>query len=215
MEYYDKAVAADPTNSKARYGYVSAYLKSTGLNIIEFAKSAGNQKTIASATVGLVSPAPARAYYLIDDRTKPFGVDMKKFEGLAIVLVNYLDPIAKGQCDGKITATDAEINLNLAFAYLLRGIFLIIDPPDGNSGSIQYNVYYKDSGSYVIWSYQTNAELPTSAALAKKADAISYLDTAIARLDTAIANSIAKTSTSWTDVRKALADIRTTINSYN
>ena len=215
MEYYDKIVGSEPGNSKARYGYVKAYVKSTGLNIIDFAKNAGNQKTLADLTPGLISKAPARAYYLIDDRTKPYGIEMKKFEDLAIVLVKYLDPVALGKCDGVIDAGDPEVNLNLAFAYLLRGIFLIVDPPDGNSGSIQYNVYYKDDGTYVLWSYATNGELPTTAALSKKADALAALDTAIARLNTAITNSLSKDATSWTDVRNVLRDIRSKIATYS
>lgn len=215
MEYYQKAIDADPANSKARYGYVNAYVKNSGLNIIEFAKSAGNQKTIASAVPGLTSNVvSAGGSFLIDDRTKPFGIDMKKFEDLAIVLVDKLDPIATGKCDGKVPATDPEVNLNLAFGYLLRGLFLIFDPPNGNSGSIQYNIYKYDDGTQVIWDYTTNAALPTSASLSQKASALSYLDTAIVRFDTAIANSIAKDSKDWTEVRKALSDIRTEIASY-
>ena len=46
---------------------------------------------------------------------------MKKLEELGDKLVEMLEPIAEGRCDGKISNKNPEVNLNLALGYLFEG----------------------------------------------------------------------------------------------
>jgi tetratricopeptide (TPR) repeat protein len=228
MDYYERVVQIEPANSKARYGYVNAYMKSANVNILvdfpkntestasramSFNRTIAFSRSITNFAPGMFSFAlskSSKSYFLLDN----YGIDIRKFENLAIIVIEYLDPIAKGECDGKIKENDTEINLNLAFAYLLRGVFLVADPPNGKSGVLKYNIKCKDDGSYSIWSYITNSEVSIDTIIQKKSDVLNNLDTAIIRLDTAISNSPSKYSSNWDEVKKVLENVKTKISSY-
>jgi tetratricopeptide (TPR) repeat protein len=212
MDYYDKAIASDPTNSKARYGYVNAYIKNTGLNIVELAKNTGNFKTIANLVPGLVSHK-AGTYKLIDDPSKPFGIDIKTFENLAIVLVDKLEPIAKGETDNKISPNDPEMNLNLALGHFLRAVLIVADPPDGNSGKLMYNARHNDDNTFSMI-YLDGTDVPCYISLQGRNKALAEFSLALTRLTTAIDNSVAKSSTWWSRAKESILQMKYSLEQY-
>ena len=127
-------------------------------------------------------------------------------ETLSQVIIDYLGPIADGQCDSVIPANDEGLNTSLAFAHLLKGIFLVVDK--GYDGAIDYNLYDTGSGvDVVLWGTTT----PVGAGqITNKAAAITELTNSIKYLDVAIAT--AGSGSIWTDVRKFLNDIKTEVN---
>lgn len=214
MDYYQKAIDADPKNSEARLGYVKAYIRNSNLDILTLAKNAGNQRSIGKFAPGIFSPAPARAYNLFDDPSKPYGLPLKDLEGLVDVIINYLDPIARGETDNVVDRNNSEINLNLAFAYLLRGVVRVGDK--NLNGVLDYNMRHNDDGTFDLIT-ENGTVIKPSDNLVSKADAdasLADLDAAIARLQTAIDHSVASTATSWIDVKNVLVKVRDEINKY-
>jgi len=214
MASYDAAVKADPRNSRARYGYVKAYLKSIGLDLATFLKNYSNENSAPSFVVSTVSNnivLRGTPYLLIDDPSKPFGVDLKKFEKLVDVLIIYLDPIARGECDGYINPKSVGLNINLAFAHLLKGVFLILD--NNNDGILDYNIRIESDGIANV--VDLNGNLVSGGSFPGKDEALNHLSIAIDRLTTAIDNSVASDSELWKKVKDILLNVKNEINNLN
>lgn len=208
MASYDSAVNADEKNSKARYGYVKAYLKNIGLDLASFLKNYSNENSAPSFVVSAISDnvvSRGTPYLLIDNPSKPFGIDLAKFEQLITVLIKYLDPIANGQCDGYINPKSVGLNINLAFAHLLRGVFWVLDY-DYNA-SLDYNIRIESDGTATVVPEPVHGSLPG------KDEALTELTIAIDRLTTAIDNSVASNSELWQKVKDILLNVKNEINS--
>ena len=207
MAMYADVVTAEPKNSSARYGYVKAYVKNAGFDIASFITN-GSGMNGAPAAFAPVAKSIVAKSYMLNDQNNPFGINAATMENLSQVLITFLGPIADGTCDGVIPANDVGLNTSLAFAYLLKGVFLVVDPD--TNGTVNYNFYDDGSGNVTVVYWGTTNEVPAEAFSANKAAAVSCLDSALARLDVAI--SSAGSSSIWTDVRKFLTEIKTEIN---
>ncbi|OGF51199.1 MAG: hypothetical protein A2231_02225 [Candidatus Firestonebacteria bacterium RIFOXYA2_FULL_40_8] len=211
MAMYADVVTAEPANSTARYGYVKSYVKNAGFDIASFitsgtGMSSGAPKAFAPAANRII----AKSTLMIDDLQNPFGVNAKVLEGLCTVLITYLDPIANGTCDGVIPANDVGLNSSLAFAHLLKGVFLVVDP--GFDGTLDYNVRDNGNGTTDVIN-ATTLEIVTDIDNTAKAAAVAELTAAIVRLDVAIVT--AGGSSIWTSVRDFLLQVQTEVNSLS
>jgi len=229
MAAYLAVCGTDPNASGAAdYGYVKAYCKSAGLDLAAFLQNYSNSNGAPAFVAGPVSNRiiycgtgmQAGDYMLIDSATKPFGLNLASLEKLADVIIKYLKPIADGTvADGYKPASMTGIDVNLAFAFLLRGMFTIVDPT--LDGSLDYNFKYtaatKTTDLYAIDTNNVPQGAPITTATAQmqagKAGAKSDLASSIAYLNKAIAASTDGTTALWTSVRNVLTDVQTKIDS--
>ena len=197
---FKAAVNANPADSEARYNYVKACCKSAGLDLsaflTDFSNSNGNLNF--NGNPFKFSPGYTMSggdFMLIDSTARMFGMSLTRLEPLIQLIIDYLDPIASGACDGVIPANSVGLNVNLAFAHLLRGMFCVFDT--GLDGTLNYNVMQKNSDG-VIHIYPVNnsnfpngAEIiaPTTVFDSTKASAKSDLSSAITNLNVAIAEN--------------------------
>ena len=207
MAQYDAVVTANPANSSARYGYVKSYVKNAGFDIATFIKNGTGMSGAPAAFAPVANRIVAKSTLMIDDLQNPFGVNAKVMEGLCTVIITFLDPIANGTCDGAIAANDVGLNTSLAFAHLLKGVFLVVDP--GFDGTIDYNV--RDNGDNTTDIVNAAGVVITDIDNATKTAAQAELTAALARLEVAI--NTAGGSSIWTSVRDFLLQVQTEINS--
>ena len=208
MAMYEAVVTSEPANSSARYGYVKSYVKNAGFDIATLIQSATNSGSSAPAFFAPVSKSIVAKSYMLDSQDNPFGVNAKLMEDLSQVLITFLGPIAAGTCDGVIPANDVGLNTSLAFAYLLKGVFLVVDPD--TNGTVNYNFYDDGDGNVTVVYWGTTTEVPAEAFSANKAAAADCLTNALIRLDVAITSAGA--SSIWTEVKNFLLEIQTEIN---
>lgn len=198
--------AASSPNSSARYGYVKAYVKEAGFDIASFITTGTGMGSGAPAAFAPVKNSISNKAAMLDDQQNPFGINAATMEALSQVIITFLGPIAAGGCDGVIAANDPGLNTSLAFAYLLKGIFLVIDPD--NNGTVDYNIYDDGNGNVDIVYWGTTNVVPQEAFSANQAAATECLNNAIARLDVAISGD---TGSIWTDVRNFLLEVKSGI----
>ncbi len=131
MKYYGEAIKKDSKSSEARWGYVKAYILTKNADLI----------LIASKLVAGQDPAS-----IISDSASTLM-------GMMNVIIDKLDPIAHGQCDGVIPSTDFGVNLNLMLAYMVRGFLM-----NGDSNSDENYFSITGAGGGDIFIFQ-NGEL--------------------------------------------------------
>jgi len=209
MAQYEALIAANGQDSSAKYGYVKAYVKSVGLDLASLIKSTSGNNAPAFLVPGVVQKVSSQsAGYLLESNTAPFGINALVIEQLCEKIILHLNPIALGECDGVIPANDVSLNVTLAFAHLLKGVFTIIDP--GQDGTIDYNIYDNGSTSEVVlWGTTTLVDSGTFDSV--KATAQTALANSISRFDVAIAT--AGGGSIWEGVRDFLVQIQTEFNS--
>ncbi|MFH1823622.1 MAG: tetratricopeptide repeat protein [Candidatus Firestonebacteria bacterium] len=215
MASYDAAISADPKNSKARYGYVKAYLKNIRLDLAAFLKNYSNENSAPSFVIPAVSVkvnSSECSYDLIDDPTRPFGTNLQKFQILVEVIINYLDPIARGECDEVIPRTNVGLNVNLAFAHLLRGIFCVLD--EDYNGSLNYNIRKNCDGTVNIIRLSDGHEMADTDSIPNKDAALWYIDRAICRLTTAIGNGVPNAPL-WRQIRDLLEQVQIEVANHS
>jgi len=111
LDYYGKAVEANPQSSKARVGYVSALQKVRFVDFLYIAQE---------ATKDGFDP-----YNLLNEpniRNNIIGNT-----GVFQETIDKLLPIQQQLCDSEIPYNDALVNLQLAIAYLVRGVISMAD----------------------------------------------------------------------------------------
>ena len=205
MVIYQKLMTDNPSSSEAKYGYVKSYVKSVGFDIGTFIKNGtGHGAPPFSAPVVGVAKGP-----VLDSRTDPFGLNVTKMRNLSNNLITYLGPIADGLCDGVIPANDVDVNTSLAFAYLLRGVFKVVDP--ASTGVLQFNIYDFGNGNVkvVLWGTTTIVSSNPLIAVIKNS-ALADLNKSIGYLH--VANTTSGGGTIWTDVEGFLTHVRDAIN---
>ena len=197
---FKAAVSANPADSEARYNYVKACCKAAGLDLSTFLKDFSNSNGALTFNGNPFKFSPGYTmsggdFMLIDSTTSMFGMSLSQLEPLIQLIIEYLDPIASGACDGVIPSNSVGLNLNLAFAHLLRGMFYVFDT--GLDGTLNYNVMYKNSDG-TIHIYPVNSsnipsgaeiKAPTTVFDSTKAQAKSDLSSAIANLNVAISEN--------------------------
>ena len=201
MAMYQQLMASNPQSSEAKYGYVKSYVKSVGLDIGTFLKNGtGHGAPPFSAPVAGIAKGP-----VLDSQTDPFGINVAKMQNLSNNLITYLGPIADGLCDGVIPANDVDVNASLAFAYLLRGVFKVVDP--ASTGVLQFNIYDFGNGNVkvVLWGKTTIVSSNPLIAVIKSS-ALADIDKAIGYLH--VANTTAGGGTIWDSVANFLTYVR-------
>jgi len=126
LECYKKAVDKDSKNSKARWGYVKAYILKKNVDLI----------LIASKLTAGADPSS-----VISSSASSITNTMNN-------VIQYLDPIAHGQCDGAISSTSFEVNLNLMIAYMVRGF---LKNGDSNADNIYFSIEGSGGGDLFIF----------------------------------------------------------------
>jgi hypothetical protein len=221
MDYYKDAVAqsggvANSPNSTARVGYVKSYLKNMGLDLADLMKNASGQQTNISIPGGdkIVQYASysGAVYYFVEIKKDSrgndviYGVNIKDFENLIKVIIDYLEPITvEGKCDGKIPATNPVLNINLAFAHLFRGIIYVVDY--GYDGKLDYNVRHNDDNSMDLVTEPGHIRVALSVNLPGINDGLRELDISISKLETAKRWSKNSESKLWGDVHEILKNV--------
>ncbi|MFC1501410.1 hypothetical protein ACFL58_03050 [Elusimicrobiota bacterium] len=131
IEYYSKILESDPNNSEAIYGYSAAKLADSGLDISSLvANLISNDGDGAPALqAGRLSYAVNSIVYAAgDDDLLPATIIANK-EKIKAALAAVLDStklkkIIKNLTDGKISADNADVNINIAFSLLLRAAII-------------------------------------------------------------------------------------------
>jgi hypothetical protein len=124
------------------------------------------------------------------------------------VLIVYLDPIALGQCDGAIPANNVGLNINLAFAHLLKGVFILVD--NNNDGTLDYNLRINDGSVQFTTLEGVDATISIDPADLKNAK--DHLAIAINRLQVAINNSTNASATVWNEINNILVNVQNKLN---
>ncbi|MBN1898838.1 MAG: hypothetical protein JW827_08685 [Spirochaetes bacterium] len=150
---YKTVIDADTVNSRARWGYAQAYVLDQGVTLL----------VVASKFVAGEDPATV---------ISPAATTLTNIMGQ---VAWALRPIARGQCDGVISASDFEINLNLMLAYMIQGFLRNGDKPntDGSyfstgdlfllqGGEFSYNTSVVDIGTYQSTIETSIAEISTA-----------------------------------------------------
>lgn len=145
LEYYQEMLKNDPTNSEAIYGYSAAKLADAGIDLGGLvANLVRNQN--ASSISGLspsiaqaanASYTPAFAANILPDSILN-NLPAIKVAINAVLADDKLKKIIKGEADGKISPTNADVNLNLAFCLVLRAAITVQE-----SGAITIGSDYK------------------------------------------------------------------------
>lgn len=132
QDYYKQIIAADPKNSEARYGYVTANMKETmnseGMDVASLLNSLSNQSDSST---------------LID----PAKFDISKLLNMGDVIVDNLKPIADGQCDGVVAQHDLGMTTNLVLGLMLQSVGTVMDP--NHDGHADYN-FKEINGSFQL-----------------------------------------------------------------
>ena len=221
---FKAAVNANPADSEARYNYVKACCKSAGLDLSSFLKDFSTSNGVLTFDGNPVKYSPAYTmkdgdYMLIDSTTNMFGMSLSQLEPLIQLIIDYLDPIASGACDGVIPSNSVGLNLNLAFARLLHGMFYVFDT--GLDGTLNYNVMYKNSDGMLHIFPVTASNLPSGAEIktpttvfdSTKAQAKSDLSSAITNLNVAISGNADGSAGLLVSMRNELLKIQTKFGS--
>lgn len=99
LTIYESAIAKFPLSAVARQRACRAYLLYQGnIDLLMIA----SQFSSGSGT-GLISTIAANLMTIMNK------------------IIGYLDDVSKGKCDSSILSTDFEVNVNLTFAYFIRG----------------------------------------------------------------------------------------------
>jgi hypothetical protein len=108
-DYFEKAITANPQNSRARVGYAKAFLKNQGFNFANFFQTFIDQMDSGgSGSIDFINPPDWGCATYAEVVT------------VLTTVLDSLDPIARNLCDGEVAATDPTINLNAGFLYMLR-----------------------------------------------------------------------------------------------
>ena len=211
---YLQAITANPRDSKARLGYVQAFIRNSGLDIISLAQNAANQKSVARLTPGFFSQAPStNGYWLFPkDPTASYGITLARIEGIYQVIIDHFTPVINGETDMPAEDVPPIVYVNRAFAYLLKGAIRIVDK--NLDGSVDYLVWH-DNVSGEDWVYSSDETTRITASpltAAEEAAAMADLNAAIADLETARDRSLAKEASVWQEAIDALNSVKNMIN---
>jgi hypothetical protein len=137
IDYFTQILASEPGNSEAIYGYAVAQLGSAGIDI---ASLITNMITNQNPAVSHLSPAIASLVSAAPGTNLLPSTILANKPAIMAALDKILDPtklpkIANGTADGKIKPDDADVNVNLAFCYLLRAALRLTD-------YVQFNTDY-------------------------------------------------------------------------
>ncbi len=219
---YKAAVDADPADSEARYNNVKAYCKSAGLDLSTFLTDFSTINGALAFKGDLVRFSPyamnAGDYMLIEEPDKMLGLNLLQLEALITHIIDYLGPIAAGACDGVIPSNSVGLNMNLAFAHMLRGMFYVFDT--GLDGTLNYNILYKKSDGKLhifpvnSFNLPNGAEIktPTTVFDSTKGLAKSELNSAIININAAISWSVDGPSALWISLKNVLLDVQSKVN---
>lgn|GEM_PF-2812427 len=201
MDYYKKIVDNDSTNSLARYGYVTAYMKKEfqDLDVATLLTNLSNQSS-DTANSSLIDPSKFSTQTLID---------------MGNALVDNLAPISEGKCDGDVKSSDIGMNVNLAFGYMLQAVGTIMDP--GKDGKADYDFKKDANGDYKLYYSNTQTEVtdPTAAlGSTVKADVLAKLNDAETTVQDTVAANPTKTNADKTlnDIAKMIDDLKAEIS---
>jgi tetratricopeptide (TPR) repeat protein len=133
VEYFQRAIDSDPTNSEAIYGYSSARLAEAGLDVGNLVANLVRQP--ATSPMRLAQAMETITYVVANNTLIPDSIIANKTALLAALndVIAQLSKIAKGTADGTISPTNPDININLAFCFILRAGLRIVDLVDFNN----------------------------------------------------------------------------------
>ncbi len=126
LDYYAKAVSADPKNSAARWGYVKTYILKNNVQLI----------MLASKFTGDQDPADIITAYASTLNT------------MMNEIINYAAPIVEGPSDGVISQYDINVNGTLMLAYFIRGF---IGNADSNHDGNYFSALGPGGGDVMIF----------------------------------------------------------------
>jgi tetratricopeptide (TPR) repeat protein len=232
QELYYRAIQADPTSYKARVGYVQAYIRNSGLDLISMAQNAANQKSIGILVKGFPTLSQEKqvssssGYWLFKpDPAVDYGISLSEIEGIYTVIIEHFTPIANDQTEIKGANIPSIIFINLSFAHLLRGIIRIVDKDENgkvdyvvwrNNNTNEYEFYHTDYYNSIGGGTPDSSHKITSAediiTQEMEQNALADLDSAITYLIRAIDNSPEKDAKVWNDVRNVLNQARNSID---
>lgn len=134
LEYFSKILESDPNNSEAIYGYSVAQLAESGLDISTIVSNlVSSGGTPSSAITGLataisqVSGSSSLSSTNILPGTVLANLEKIKTAVNKVLGDKYLLKIARGKADGKIAPDNPDLNLNLAFCFILRAAMNLND----------------------------------------------------------------------------------------
>jgi hypothetical protein len=113
MDKYEAAIKANGRGSKARVGYVNALTRLHFVDVLWIAQElSGDMNKVQFAT--LINNSHVR-------------LNVFSSSGVFQETIDKLAPITAGRCDADFESDDISVNLQLAIAYLLRGVALVAD----------------------------------------------------------------------------------------
>lgn len=134
LEYFSKILESDPNNAEAIYGYSVAQLAESGLDIStivsNLVSSGGNNSSSISGlatAISRVSGSSGLSSTNILPGTILANLEKIKSAVNKVLEDKYLIKIARGKADGKIAPDNPDLNLNLAFCFILRSAMNLND----------------------------------------------------------------------------------------
>ena len=131
LEYYKKALDADPNNSEAIYGWAAAELGNSGLDVATIISNMVRQQ--GSTTIHL-SPAfysVAKEAQSSSNNLLPSTIvaNITKYRDAIneVLAANKLPKIIHATADGKISFDNPDVNINASFCLILRAAMNLND----------------------------------------------------------------------------------------
>ncbi|HBU69830.1 MAG TPA: hypothetical protein DEE98_05540 [Elusimicrobia bacterium] len=138
LDYFLKILEQDPNNSEAIYGYSAAKLADAGLDLGDLIASLIKQQSSAPARLAPALESAASASLASNLLPSTIIANLTKIKIAIDAVIPRLSRISRGSADGKINADNPDVNLNLAFCYVLRAAIKVQE-----SGAISFDTDYK------------------------------------------------------------------------
>lgn len=205
LEYYQEILKNDPRNSEAIYGYAAAKLAESGLDIGSLVANLIKNQSTSNSSVALCLAQAARSSSF-SGNILPDTLLIKSNRDKLLAAINAslandkLKKIIKGEGDGSINPTNADLNLNVAFCLVLRAAITVYD-----SGSITIGTDYKITVNSVDLVTATSASQDIASAFKR-------LEVVVKALNLASDATIAKIKT---DVNALYDDFKSKIPGLN
>jgi len=203
LEYYGKALDADPNNSEAIYGWSAAKLGDSGLDVASIISNMVRQQGssvihLSPALYSVAKEAQSSSNNLLPE-TIVANITKYKDAINEVLAANKLPKIINATADGKISFDNPDVNINASFCLILRA-------------AMRLNDYVEISNDYGISNIATVPQSVGEDALKDIASAYNLFFRAMVKLNYSDDTSIGQMKK---DVKKLFNNLKSDLNITN